>query len=321
MKMQGIGFLGALLLLSVGAALVVTGWVFIEQRRLLDEADALAANGNYAAALHTYEAAAAQYTTTIPGLPAEPVLHLFSRFGLVPRNYINLRVAEMALREGERLFDSYKREQRVVSPLPSASKPNGNATDRPSLHAVLTHFTTAATQYQHIRTAEPYWQFIANANYAHAMVQIFLIRAFLSEPPQAPAGVKQDLVRAITSLQKALNALYTDQVRVAVADERRLVLLLEALTRFRRPPEVEAEERRKLDQFFKETQEDVQVAPLGEILRSAEQRPLSSEEQSMRDFLLNQSAGAAVQEQTDRLSREERSGRGSADAGSRGSLH
>ena len=54
-------------------------------------------------------------------------------------------------------------------------------------------------------------------------------------------------------------------------------------------PDVEADERRRLAQFFRNTEFEQDVAPLGEILRSTDPQALSRAETSMREFLLNQS--------------------------------
>ena len=47
------------------------------------------------------------------------------------------------------------------------------------------------------------------------MTQLFMVRGFLGEEQSDQAGLKQGLMRAIKSLQEALDALYTDAVRVS----------------------------------------------------------------------------------------------------------
>ena len=180
----------------------------------------------------------------------------------------------------------------------------------------------AVAQYKDVQgiTQDPYRLFTARANGARAMTQFFLVQGFLGEEQRDQAGLKQGLMRAVKLLQEALDALYTDAVRVSSAAERSLVLLLEALTRFERRPDVEADERRRLAQFFRDTEFESDVAPLGEILRSTDSQALSRAESNMREFLLNQSPDSALRE-NERDPSGSRSGKGSADSGGEGGTH
>ena len=182
-------------------------------------------------------------------------------------------------------------------------------------------FSIAVAQYKDAQalTQDPQRQFTARANGARAMTQLFMVRGFLGEEQSDQAGLKQGLMRAIKLLQEALDALYTDAVRVSSTEERSLVLLLEALTRFERRPDVEADERRRLAQFFSNTHFEPDVAPLGEILRSTDSQALSRAESSMREFLLNQSPSDLRENERDPSG--SRSGRGSADSGGEGGTH
>ena len=318
------GVLARLFVFLVGMALLLLGWLYAEQQQLLRKADVQVAAGNFIEALNTYRAAETHYNTTFLGLPQGALLDMFSQFGFASRSYIQLRLAEVAFREGERLLALTGRLQPMSMHAPAHHPLDGAVTDKPSIQEAIKFFKLAAAQYKKTQehTEDPYWQFVAHANRARAMLQTFLIQTFLQEPRPEPLSLKQKLVDAIKSLQNALNAVYTDQVRVAFVEERSLVLLLEALTRFQRSPDVEAAERRSVERFFRDTLTDPDTAPLGEILRSSVLQSLSrQEEESMRAFLLHQSPSSAFREQSDRPGRGPRTGLGSADAGSEGRTH
>lgn len=295
-------FSGVMLFL-VGAACFLVSWRYATHQQALRQADALALAGNFGAALHAYDAAAAHQGPW--DIPPGALLALMRQFGFDTRSYIQLRRAEMTFRQGERLLQA------------------GNASEKPSLDDVLQHFQQAAALYQAARdhTSEPYWQFLASANRARALAQTFLTQAFVAEQPRDPASLKQSLVRAIKALQSALNILYTDQVRVTVVEERSLVLLLETLTRFQRVPEAEVEERRRVEAYFQDTSSSPEMAPFGEILRASDLHAFSPEtEETMRTFLLHPRPNPSPAA-TDHASQGARTGVGSADAGSAGKMH
>ncbi|MGQ4808726.1 hypothetical protein NKDENANG_02114 [Candidatus Entotheonellaceae bacterium PAL068K] len=317
------GIFTGLMIFLIGAFLLLVGWGYTAHQQLLRKAEALTADGNFAEALHIYQAAEAHYTKPFWNIPQGLVVALLPQFGFKVRSHHTLRLAEMAFREGERLLAVYGQIQPASLDTPAHNRLESDAPGKPPLEEVMKHFHTAEAQYAQIQaqTKDPYWQFIAKANRARTMVQIFLIQAFLAEKKD-PLSLKQSLVQAIKSLQSALNPLYTDQIRASVMEARSLVLLLETLTRFQRRPEVEAEERRKRERLIKDSLTNADLAPLGEILRSSNLQSLSPEaENSMRKFLLNQNSSAAFREQTDRPNRGSRTGLGSADAGSEGKLH
>lgn len=292
----------------------------MHQQRL-EEADQLAAEGRFAEAARRYKAAETDYAQTFWGIPQGVVLRKLDQFGVDTRTYIQLRRAEMAFREGERLLSVVSGTQNETSQVAGVTAPPSIP---PSIKDVGAHFKTAADQYQATQgqTHEPLWQFIAHANRAHALVQTFLVQAYLTAEPPDPASVKQSLTRAIKSLQNALNAIYTDATQVASADERNLVLLLESLTRFQRREDIEAAEQRRVERFFKKMLSVPEVTPFGEIFRASDNKLLSNKTGAqMRDLLLNQQADQSAREQTNRPGDASRSGRGSADSGSKGKLH
>jgi hypothetical protein len=300
------GLFYGLMLLSVGVPLLLLGWLYAVHHQVLKRADALAAAGNFGAALQSYEEAEAHYTTVLWGVPRGPLLRLLDRLAFDARSYVRLRRAEVAFREGERLLQA------------------PNATEKSSLDAALRHFQTAAAQYKVAweHSTEPYGRFLASANHAQALVQSFLIDAFLAEPPRDPLSVKQDLVRAIRALQSALSVLYTNQVRVSFGEERRVVLLLESLTRFQQAPDVEADEQQRVERFFQQTVPLPDVVAFGEMLRSSDLRALSPEAaETMRAFLLPPRSSTAAREPTDQSRKGARTGIGSADAGRAESMH
>lgn len=301
-----VGLFYGLMLFLIGAAFFLLGWLYSVHHQVLRRADALAAAGNFGAALHAYEEAEAHYTTAFWGVPQGPILTLSDRFGFDARSYVQLRHAEMAFREGERLLRT----------------PNG--TGKPSLDIVMRLFQTAAAQYKSAweHGSEPYGRFLASANHAQALVQSFLIDAFLAEQPRDPLSVKQGLVRAIKALQSALSALYTDQARVPFVEARSVVLLLETLTRFQQAPDIEAEQQQRVERFFQDTAPLPEVVAFGEMLRSSDLRSLSPDAaETMRAFLLHPSPNTASREPPDRSSRGARTGLGSADTGHAGSMH
>lgn len=297
----------------VGAALLWASGSYAAHQQRLEEADQLAAAGRFAEASQRYEAAEADYTQAFWGIPQGTLLQQIDQLGIDTRAYIQLRRAEMAFREGERLLSMVSDTQDETA--------NGAI---PSIDDVSAHFKTAADQYQFTQgqTQEPLWQFVAHANRARALVQTFMIQAYLTAEPPDSASLKQSLTRAIKSLQNALNAIYTDDVRVASADERNLVLLLESLTRFQRREDIEAAEQRRVKRFFKNMLSVPEVTPFGEIFRSSDPKSLSNKTGAqMRDLLLNQRPDQSAREQTNRPSEASRSDRGSADSGTRGKLH
>ena len=274
--------------------------------------------GNTVAALSALQAADAQYEETFWGVPQGPLLNALSCLGFSQRVDIRLRLADMAYREGERMLGLYARARLEVK---VGGVLNGAAAAAPNLEDVKQQLSAAVAKYKDAQalTQDPHRQFTARANGARAMTQLFMVQGFLGEDQRDPAGLKQGLMRAVKLLQEALDALYTDAVRVSSAEERSLVLLLEALTRFERRPDVEADERRRLAQFFRNTEFEPDVAPLGEILRSTDSQALSQAESSMREFLLNQSPSALSENERDPSG--SRSGRGSADSGGEGGTH
>ena len=318
MKHKAAWLLSGLGIIVVGALLCLAGTIAARHGDVLERAAALTEAGDTAAALSALQAAEAQYETTFWGIPQGPLLNALSCLGFSQRADIRLRLAEMTYREGERLLGLYAQARLAAN---AGDARNGAAAEAPSLDDVKQQFSAAVTQYKDVQgiTQDPYRLFTARANGARAMTQLFLVQGFLGEEQRDQAGLKQGLMRAVKLLQEALDALYTDAVRVSSAEERSLVLLLEALTRFERRPDVEADERRRLAQFFRETEFEPDVAPLGEILRSTDAQGMARSESSMREFLLNQSPAALREDERDPS--ESRSGRGSADSGTGGGTH
>ncbi|WP_089938275.1 hypothetical protein [Candidatus Entotheonella palauensis] len=302
------------MLCLLGAVLLWASGSYAAHQQHLSTADRLAADGRFAEASQHYEAAEADYTNAFWGIPQGAFLQKLDQFGFDSRTYVQLRRAEMAFREGERLLSRYGEAQPEVSEPP----------DPAALKDATASFKTAAEQYQPAQgqSQEPFWQFLAQANHARTLVQLFLIEAFLAPEPQDPSQLKQHLTRAIKSLQNALNAIYTDQVRVSSADERNLVMLLESLTRFQRREDVETAERQRVDRFFQNMLSVPEVTPFGEFFRSSDLKSLSNKTGAkMRDLLLNQRPDQSAREQTNRPSEASRTGRGSADSGSEGKTH
>jgi hypothetical protein len=199
-----------------------------------------------------------------------------------------------------------------------------NGAAKPPIDVLRGHFQMAAVQYKAAweYSAEPYERFLASANHAQALVQSFLIDAFLAEPPRDPLSLKQSLVRAIKALQSALDALYAEQVQASFMEERSLVLQLETLTRFHQAPDVEAEQQQRVERFFQDAAPVPEVVPFGEMLRSSELQSFSPEaEEMMRAFLLQPSPSTAAREPLDRSRQGARTGLGGADAGRAGSMH
>ena len=319
MKHKVAWLLSGLGIMVLGALLCLVGTVAARHGDALERAAALAETGDTAEALSALQAAEAQYEKAFWGIPQGPLLNALSCLGLSQRADIRLRLAEMTYREGERLLGLYAQARLAAN---SGGSRNGAAAEAPSLDDVKQQFSAAVAQYKDVQglTQDPYRLFTARANGARAMTQFFLVQGFLGEEQRDQAGLKQGLMRAVKLLQEALDALYTDAVRVSSAEERSLVLLLEALTRFERRPDVEADERRRLAQFFRNTEFEPDVAPLGEILRSTDSQALSRAESSMREFLLNQSPDSALRE-NERDPSGSRSGKGSADSGGEGGTH
>ncbi len=307
-------FIGLILCL-MGAVFLWASGSYAAHQQHLSVADSLATDGRFTEAAQRYEAAEAGYTQAFWGIPQGAFLQKLDQLGFDTRTYVQLRRAEMAFREGERLLSLYGQGQSAAS----------KTTDSAALKDATTAFKTAEAQYQPAQgqAPDPLWQFLAHANHARTLVQIFLIEAFLtSEPAEEPSSLKQNLTRAIKSLQNALHAIYTDHVRVASADERNLVLLLESLTRFQRREDIEAAERRRVDRFFQNMLSVPEVTPFGEFFRSSDMKSLSNKTGAkMRDLLLNQRPDQSAREQTNRPSEASRNGRGSADSGSEGKTH
>jgi hypothetical protein len=306
MTKKPFGLLYGLMLSLVGVALLLYGWLYATHHQLLRRADALAAAGDFRAALHAYEEAEARYTTTFWGVPQGPLLTWLDQLGFDARSYTRWRRAEMAFREGARLLRAT------------------NGAVKPPLDIVRRLFQTAAVQYKAAweHSAEPYERFLASANHAQALVQSFFIDAFLAEPPRDPLNLKQGLVRAIKALQSALDALYTEHVQASFMEERSLVLQLETLTRFHQTPDAEAEQQRRVERFFQDAAPVPEVVPFGEMLRSSDLQSFSPEaEETMRAFLLQPSPSTAAREPLDRSRQGARTGLGGADAGSAGSMH
>ena len=317
MKHRVAWLLSGLGVIVLGALLCLVGTVAARHGDALERASALAAAGDTAAALAALQAADDQYEETFWGVPQGPLLNALSCLGFGQRADIRLRLAELAYIEGERLLGLYARARLAVE----VGEALNGAAATPSLEDVKEQFSAAVAQYKEAQalSQDPHRQFTARANGARAMTQLFMGRGFLGEEQSDQAGLKQGLMRAVKLLQEALDALYTDAVRVSSTEERSLVLLLEALTRFERRPDVEADERRRLAQFFRNTEFEPDVAPLGEILRSTDSQALSRAESSMREFLLNQSPDTLREEERDPSG--SRSGRGSADSGGEGGTH
>ena len=305
-------------IIVLGILLCLVCTVAARHGNMLERASALAEEGEIPAALSALQAADEHYEQTFWGVPQGPLLNALSCLGFSQRADIRLRLAEMAYREGDRLLGLYGRAQLAAQ---IGETQNGAAPRTPNLEDVKEQFTNAVTQYKEARslTEDAQRRFAARANGARAMTQLFLVEGFLDKEQDNQAGLKQGLMRAIKLLQEALDALYTDTVRVSSTEERNLVLLLEALTRFERRPDVEADERRRLAQFFRDTEFEPDVAPLGEVLRSTDSQALSRAESSMREFLLNQSPSALDENERDPSG--SRSGRGSADSGGEGGTH
>ncbi|MDE0205938.1 MAG: hypothetical protein OXP66_07920 [Candidatus Tectomicrobia bacterium] len=317
MKHRVAWLLGGLGVVVLGALLCLAGAVAARHGDALERASALAAAGDTEAALAALKAADDRYEETFWGVPQGPLLNVLSCLGFTQRADIRLQLAEMAYREGERLLGLYARAQLAAE---VGEALNGTSAT-PSLEEVKQQFSAAVAQYKEAQalSRDPHRQFTARANGARAMTQLFMVRGFLGEEQSDQAGLKQGLMRAVKLLQEALDALYTDAVRVSSTEERSLVLLLEALTRFERRPDVEADERRRLAQFFRNSEFEPDVAPLGEILRSTDSQGLSRAESSMREFLLNQSPTTLRENERDPSG--SRSGRGSADSGGEGGTH
>jgi hypothetical protein len=319
-KLRFLGFFAGLSLCLLGALLLWASASYAVHQQHLSAADRLAADGRFAEASQHYEVAAADYIQPFWGIPQGRFLQTLDQLGVDTHTYIQLRRADMAFREGERLLSLYGQAQ-SVAPENSDSE---TAVQPVSLKDAITSFQIAEAQYQRTQgqTPDPFWQFLAHANSARTLVQLFLIEAFVTAEPQNPSGLKQRLTRAIKALQKALNAIYTDHVRVSSADERQLVMLLESLTRFQRREDVEAAERRRVDRFFQNMLSVPEVTPFGEFLRSTDMKSLTNQTgASMRELLLNPRPDSSAREQTNRPSAASRSGRGSADSGSEGRLH
>ena len=317
MKHKVAWLLSGIGIIVLGALLCLVGTVAARHGDVLERAAALAETGDTAEALSALQSAEAQYEKTFWGVPQGPLLNALSCLGFSQRADIRLRLAEMTYREGKRLLGLYAQARAANS----GGSRNGAAPEAPRLDDVKQQFSAAVAQYKDVQglTQDPYRLFTARANGARAMTQLFLVQGFLGEEQRDQAGLKQGLMRAVKLLQEALDALYTDAVRVSSAEERSLVLLLEALTRFERRPDVEADERRRLAQFFRDTEFEPDVAPLGEILRSTDSQALSRSESSMREFLLNQSPTALRENERDPSG--SRSGKGSADSGGEGGTH
>ena len=318
MKHRFAWLISCLGIIVLGVLFCLVGTVAARYGDALERATALAESGDTAAALSALQATDAQYEETLWAVPQGPLLNALSCLGFSRRADIRLRLAEMAYREGERLLGLYAHAQLAIK---VGEELNGAAAAPPNLEDVKELFSTAVAEYKAARalTQDPHRQFTARANGARAMTQLFMVQGFLGEEQRDQAGLKQGLMRAIKLLQEALDALYTDAVRISSTEERNLVLLLEALTRFERRPDVEADERRRLAQFFRNTEFEPDVAPLGEILRSTDSQALSRAESSMREFLLNQSPSELRDRERDPSG--SRSGRGSADSGDEGGTH
>lgn len=317
MKHRVAWLLSGLGIIVLGSLLCLAGTVAARHGEALERASALADAGDTAAALAALQAADDRYEETFWGVPQGPLLNALSCLGFSQRADIRLRLAELAYIEGERLLGQYARARLAVE----VGEALNGAAATPSLEDVKEQFSAAVAQYKEAQalSQDPHRQFTARANGARAMTQLFMVRGFLGEEQSDQAGLKQGLMRAVKLLQEALDALYTDAVRVSSTEERSLVLLLEALTRFERRPDVEADERRRLAQFFRNTEFEPDVAPLGEILRSTDSQALSRAESSMREFLLNQSPDTLREDERDPSG--SRSGRGSADSGGEGGTH
>ena len=325
-------FLGALFggMILVGIALLTVSGLGSKHQRLLSKADTLAAEGNFAEALNTYQEVEADYGKTFLGIPQGPILDVLSPLGAETRSYLKLRRAEMEFREGERLLAISGHTQLVSLDAPVPRLADGDLTEKPSLEEVIQRFNAAEAQYKQVQgeTQDPHWRFIATVNRARAMTETFLIKHSLEEQPRNLLNLRQGLADAVQSLQSVLDALYTDQIRVPLLEERNLVLLLEILTRFRQTPESEAGERQKLERLLKDTVTSSELASLGEILRRGDltSKSLSRQEEStMKDFLPNPSPSSATfQQQGDHPpldSPDSRAGTGSADAGNEGEMH
>ncbi len=111
----------------IGAVLLWASGSYAAHQQRVEEADQLAAEGRFAEASQRYEAAEADYTQAFWGMPQGLLLQKLDQVGVDTRTYIQLRRAEMAFREGERLLS-------VVS----------DTTSQPSINNVGAHFKTAA---------------------------------------------------------------------------------------------------------------------------------------------------------------------------------
>lgn len=194
-----LGLLVGLFLCLIGAILLWASGSYAAHQQHLSTADGLAAEGRFAEASQHYEAAEAAYTQPFWGIPQGAFLQKLDQLGFDARTYIQLRRAEMAFQEGERLLSLYGQAQAEAS----------ETTDTASLKDATAYFKTAETQYLPAQgqTSDPLWQFLAYANHARTLVQLFLIDAFLTSEPQEPSSLKQRLTRAIKLLQNALTAI------------------------------------------------------------------------------------------------------------------
>ncbi len=316
-------------MILLGVALGVMSWVYYRQQQLLGEAEVLATEGKFAEALNAYRKADTQYTQTFLGIPQGPILNVLDRLGVETRSYIQLRLAEMEFREGERLLALYGPVQLVSSNVPITNPLDKDRTDKPSIEEVMKHFNAAENQYKQIQeqTRNPYWQFVATVNGVRAIVPTFLVKDFLEKQPRNSSSLRQGLVYAVKSLQRTLQALYADQVRASLADELNAVLLLETLTRFQQNPEIEERERKQIEGILKDALTMPEIEPLGEMLKKGnlESKSLSPEEENtMKEFLLDKNKSPnVISEQGSRPpdTSGSKAGPGSADAGSEGQLH
>lgn len=317
------------MLILLGVALGIMSWIYFRQQRLLSEADALAAEGKHVEALNAYRKVEAQYNQTFLGIPQGPILSVLDRLGAETRSYVQLRLAEMEFREGERLLALYGPVQLVSSNVPIVNPLDKDHKEKPSLEEVMEHFRAAENRYKQIQeqTRNPYWQFVATVNGVRAMVPTFLVKEFLEKQSRNPDGLRQGLVYAVKSLQRALHTLYADQVRASLADEWNLILLLETLTRFQQNPEIEERERKQIEGILKDALTMPEIEPLGEMLKKGnlDSKSFSPEEENtLKEFLLDQNKSPnAISEQKNRPpdTSGSKAGPGSADAGSEGQLH
>jgi hypothetical protein len=327
MKNKLLGILFGLMII-LGAALLLMTRLHSQHRQLLNKADVLAAEGKFVEALSAYREVESHDTRKLLGIPRGFILENTGYFGSETRSYVRLRLAEMEFRAGETLLALYAPAQTASSAIPISNPVNKDHSEKPSLEEVIKHFNLAEDQYKQTQeqTQNPYWQFVANVNSARAITQIFLTKDFLEKQSQNPASLRQKLVFAVKSLQGALNALYTDQVRVPLTDERNAVLLLETLTRFQQTPEIEERERKQIEGLIKDAMTLPELQPLGDMLKkgSAEDNSTPPEGNPMKDFLLERSQNPSnSSEQANRPpeSAGPKAGPGSADAGSEGQMH